>query len=101
MNKLATTNTEDTKPRPSSPNEDADTVMLTETLIMAGASVVGGWSDNQIQCLAGPKPFGRWKRRLRGTYVSRAAYERFMALKDAHLNLNSPDYQSLVTPTVH
>ncbi len=98
---ITRTSTHPPATRSSDSNRTTDLVMLTETLMMAGASVDGGWSDQQIEVLAGPKPFGRWKKRLRGTYVSRATYERFMALKDAHLNLNSPDCCNLDTPTVH
>jgi hypothetical protein len=64
--------------------------MLTDTLIMAGASVNGGWSDLQLACLVGHgKPFGKWKRNLRGTYVSIDTYERFLVLANAHLDLGT------------
>jgi hypothetical protein len=63
-----------------------DRVMLTLSLIMAGVSRNGYFSDAQLACLGLYNPLGRgWKRRLIGTYISRAAYDRFVALKDAHL----------------
>jgi hypothetical protein len=77
-------------PSPSSsqgqPPGRSDRVMLTLPLVMAGVSRNGYWSDAQLACLGLYKPLGKgWKRRLIGRYISRAAYDRFVALKDAHL----------------
>jgi hypothetical protein len=75
--------------RTSAKHEGEDLVMLTETLIMAGASVKKQWNHKQLACLGVfPPNHGGWKRRLQGTYISRARYEMFLALRNAHLNLN-------------
>jgi hypothetical protein len=61
-------------------------VMLTLPLIMAGLSRNGYFSDAQLACLGLHNPLGKgWKRRLIGTYISVAAYDRFLALTNAHL----------------
>jgi hypothetical protein len=74
------------------PNPRTDRVMLTLPLIIAGVSRNGYWSDVQLACLGLYKPLGRgWKRRLIGKYISRATYDRFVVLTNAHLEAS--DYE--------
>lgn len=60
-------------------------VRLTNDMIEAGRSRNGGWSTAQLRALGvnGFRP--KWKRNLIGSEVDKEAYERFLSLRDVHL----------------
>lgn len=62
-------------------------VVIDKTFIMRGRSRRGGWSREQIQLLGIPWPMQHgWIARATGKLISRAKADRFLALKDAHLD---------------
>lgn len=68
------------------PPAAADEVALTHELIEAGRSDHGGWSREQAQLLGVGWPLLRgWKRGAVGRRIARADYDRFLALRNAHL----------------
>ena len=64
---------------------------LTKDNLARGMSSRGGWSRKQIASLGENQTVAGWRGRLRGKQVPLEDYERFLALKDAHLKGKQPD----------
>lgn len=61
-------------------------IVITESLLNAGKSINGSWSQEQLQWLGVPWPLASgWRRRLIGTEVTQANYEEFLGLKNKHI----------------
>jgi hypothetical protein len=69
------------------PVDATSQIILTHELIESGQSRVGGWSAAQLLLLGIQWPPRQgWKRRLVGTQIKRSDFQKFLALKDAHLD---------------
>ena len=58
---------------------------ITERIINNGKSRYGGWSARQLRVLGVSRFVRGWKRRVIGKRISKSRIDRFLALKDAHL----------------
>ena len=64
-------------------------MIITERLLLEGKSSRGAWSEKQVKLLGEPDGTYKnphWRKNVIGRYISDVDAERFVALKDAHLN---------------
>jgi len=62
-------------------------IELEYWMIRRGMSSHGGWNAQQLATIGVPwPPMKGWIRRVAGTKVRREDYERFLAMKDAHIH---------------
>ena len=64
-------------------------MIITKELMNKGKSSNGAWSNKQVRLLGEPDGMidnPGWQKRVIGRYISDVDAERFIALKDAHLN---------------
>ncbi len=67
-------------------NDNAGMVRITNRLIKDGASMNGGWSEEQLALLGVSWPPKKgWKGRIIGRWISAEQAARFLWLKDRHL----------------
>ena len=65
-------------------------MLITNDIIKAGASINQGWSLRQINLL-GAKRFKKgWKQRIIGTNIPKKDIDEFLALKNKHLSELEP-----------
>jgi len=72
-------------------------VILTKETLEKGKSKRGGWSNEQIN-LFGVTMKGRWKKKIVGQIFPKETIDKFLSLKDKHLNHN-PNQSELWTLT--
>lgn len=79
-------------------------MILTNEIIEKGKSCNGGWSANQLKCFRIKFPLKKgWKRKIIGKNFSTQQIEKFLSLKDKHLEnkevLSSPEFESFLDKT--
>jgi hypothetical protein len=68
-------------------------IEITMQIILMGKSSRGGWGREQMRLLGVPwPPKHGWVEKVVGTRISREAYNKFLSLKDKHLNKGDGEF---------